>query len=140
MFVPVQARTWNSNVMLWSFPCTIVWGECLCCWPLLSKLSFHEGPKKIYRIMQTIKIMDRFTSTQKKKFFQHFTNKFHLVKTFNIFQVYQYFTIYRWYAFLKFEHFVWISYAKLFEIRRYQLSTEKIITHFRPVDYFSGPN
>jgi hypothetical protein len=42
-------------------------------------------------------------------------------RVFNIFQVYPYFTIYRGYFFLKFEHFAGISYATLFEIRRYQL-------------------
>jgi hypothetical protein len=41
-------------------------------------------------------------------------------KAFNIFQVYQYFIIYRQYFFLKFGHFSWLSYAAVFEIRRYQ--------------------
>jgi hypothetical protein len=41
------------------------------------------------------------------------------LRDFNIFQLY--FTIYRWYVFLKSEHLSWISYATLFEIRRYQL-------------------
>jgi hypothetical protein len=49
--------------------------------------------------------------------YQYFT----IYRTFNIFQMYQYFAIYRRYFLLKFEHFAWISYATVFEIRRYQL-------------------
>jgi hypothetical protein len=48
-------------------------------------------------------------------------------------------TIYRWYFFLKFEHFAWISYATLFEIRRYQYCRKAcIICRNLPLKGFSG--
>ena len=48
--------------------------------------------------------------------YQYFT----IYRAFNT-CIYQYFTIYRLYILLKFEHFSWISFTTLSEIRRYQL-------------------